>query len=57
MENAIFKFNSGNGALLCSKCSIIIKTGLDFTKEEWSFIKGDIENYPPQYCDKHKNNK
>ena len=25
---AIVKFNNGNGALLCNKCSVIIATGL-----------------------------
>jgi len=52
-EKAIFKFNSGHGALLCSKCRVIIKTGIDFTEEEIMAIKGKLD-MPPQYCDKCK---
>jgi len=52
-EKAIFKFNSGHGALLCSKCKVIIKTGKDFTEEEIKAIKGKID-MPPQYCAKCK---
>ena len=53
-ERAIFKYNGGNGALLCSKCRVIIKTGVDFTEEEKKAIKGEIE-LPPQFCEKCKN--
>ena len=49
MEKAIFKFNNGNGALLCSKCRVIIKTGKNFTEEEIKAIKGKAD-MPPQYC-------
>jgi len=52
-ETAIFKFNGGLGALLCSKCKVIIKIGKDFTEEENKAIKGHIK-LPPQYCDKCK---
>jgi hypothetical protein len=52
-EKAIFKFNGGLGALLCSKCRVIIKTGRDFTEEEIKAIKGKID-MPPQYCDECK---
>jgi hypothetical protein len=54
MEKAIFKYNGGLGALLCSKCRVIIKTGKDFTEEEIMAIKGKID-MPPQYCNKCKN--
>ena len=54
MEKAIFKYNGGLGALLCSKCRVIIKTGKDFTEEEIKAIKGKVD-MPPQYCDKCKN--
>lgn len=50
---AIFKFNSGNGALLCSKCNIIIKIGWDFNEEEKQAMKGKIK-LPAQYCEKCK---
>jgi len=52
-SKAIFKLNSGNGALLCSKCRVIIKTGKDFTDLEWDAVKG-IKHIPPQFCDKCK---
>jgi len=50
---AKFKFNNGNGALLCSKCSVIIKTGRDYTKEEKEAAYGD-GYLEPQYCNKCK---
>ena len=51
---AIFKFNGGLGALLCSKCRVIIKTGKDFTEDEKKAMKGEI-NLPSQYCKNCKN--
>jgi hypothetical protein len=53
-EKAIFKFNNGNLAILCSKCSKIIKAGFEFTDEEKSSCRGKSE-LPPQYCDKCDN--
>lgn len=53
MEKAILKFNGGKLALLCSKCRIIIKTGIEFTKEEKEFAFGKI-NLPPLYCERCK---
>jgi hypothetical protein len=54
MENkAIFKFNGGLLALLCSGCSVIIRTGRDFTEEELSAVQNDTE-LPARYCDKCK---
>jgi len=50
---AIFKFNNGRGALLCSKCRVIIKEGYQFTEEEWMGLRGE-KYIPPQYCDKCK---
>jgi hypothetical protein len=35
-DRAIFKFNNGNGALLCNRCRIIIATGNEHE---------DIEHY------------
>ena len=40
MAKAIFKFNNGNFALLCSDCNVIIKTGKDFTEKEWAAVEG-----------------
>jgi hypothetical protein len=53
MNQAIIKFNSGNLAILCSNCNVIIKTGVDFTKEELLFAKGKGK-LEAQYCDKCK---
>lgn len=38
---AIVKFNGGNGALICNKCHVIIKLGLDHEDKK-------------HFCDKHK---
>ena len=54
MSKAIFKFNNGNGAILCSKCRIIIKTGIDYTDEEKEAAYGKENNLPAQYCTKCK---
>ena len=57
MKNkAIIKYNGGLLALLCSKCSVIIKTGKDFTKEELLTAKGK-KHLISQYCDKCSTNK
>lgn len=52
-DKAIFKFNNGKLALLCSNCRIILKIGKQFTKEESLALKGEIY-LKPQYCDKCK---
>ena len=54
-NKAIIKYNSGLGALLCSKCRVIIKTGKDFTEEEHKFAIREIEHLNPLYCEKCKN--
>jgi hypothetical protein len=53
-SKARFKFNSGHGAMLCSKCNVIIKTLRDFTGEEKRAMRGEV-HLPPQYCEKCKN--
>ena len=55
MEKARIKFNGGNLALLCSGCSVIIKTGIDFTPEELEFAMKKDKYLDPLYCDKCKN--
>ena len=52
MNKALVKFNNGNGAILCSECKVIIRTGKDFSKEDWSFARGE-GTLAPQYCNKH----
>lgn len=49
-EKAIIKFNGGNLAMLCSKCRVIIKTGIDFTKEEVEYAISKGKHLDPQYC-------
>lgn len=51
---AIFKFNNGNGALLCSSCFTIIKVGKQFTEFEKIAMNGDIF-LESQYCKKCNN--
>lgn len=51
MKKAIFKFNNGNGALLCSNCFVIIKVGSKMTDLELEALKGNIK-LQAQYCDK-----
>ena len=51
---AIFKYNGGLGALLCSSCRVIMKTGKDFNEEELNAIKGNGPMPPAQYCSKCK---
>jgi len=54
MKNkAIFKLNGGNLALLCSNCSVIIKTGRDFTEKEHRACMGKTK-LPPYYCNNCK---
>ena len=55
MDRAIFKFNGGLGALLCSNCSVIIKVGSMFNDQDISAIKGKVD-MPPQYCKQCKPN-
>lgn len=50
MGTAKFKFNNGNMAILCSNCDKIVKTGKDFTEQEWAAMegKGSVKSI---YCD------
>lgn len=52
-SKAVFKYNNGNLALLCTGCRTIIKTGLQFTEEEFETYQGK-KYLPPQYCGKCK---
>lgn len=57
-KKVIMKFNSSLGAIICSGCRKIIKTGKDFTDEEWKQFRGELKhNLPPQYCSNCKNKK
>lgn len=50
MSKINYKFNSGNLAILCNKCSKIIKTGVDFTQEEKQDVQKKRSKLPAQYC-------
>jgi hypothetical protein len=52
-HRANFKFNNGRGALLCSSCRVIIKTGVQFSDKETNAMleKAYLE---PQYCENCK---
>ena len=50
-DHATFKFNGGKGALLCNRCRVILKTGDQFSEEEWDAMMGG-EKIPAQYCKK-----
>ena len=52
----IFKYNSGRGAILCPKCSVIIKIGNEFIKEEMSAAAG-ITRMMSYFCDKCESKK
>ena len=52
-KKAKFKWNNGRLAILCSKCNVIIKTGKDFTQDEFEALKGH-KYLEPQYCEKCK---
>jgi hypothetical protein len=48
-EFYVMKYNGGAGAILCSKCSVIIKTGKDFTQEEIKAFRGEVK-LGSQFC-------
>jgi hypothetical protein len=55
-SKAIFKFDNGNGALLCSTCKKVIKTGREFNEEEANAFdnRGSL---PAQYCSNCKDDR
>ncbi len=55
MSKAIFKYNSGVGALLCSECRIILKEAYRFSDQEMAAMKGEGE-LEAQYCEDCENN-
>lgn len=50
-----FKFNSGNMALVCSSCGKILKTGSEFTEQEWKCLNGEVD-LGDKYCSDCKDN-
>ena len=55
-KRAIFKLNGGRGAILCSSCRVIIKTGTDFSEEEKLAMMGEYE-LVEQFCSKCQQSK
>jgi hypothetical protein len=50
-NRAMFKYNSGMGALLCSECRVILKTGNQYNELEKAASRGWIE-LEAYYCEK-----
>jgi hypothetical protein len=48
-KSCVMKYNGGAGAILCSECNVIMKTGKDFTQEEWKAFRGEIK-LASQFC-------
>ena len=47
-----FKFNSGNGAILCSKCGVILKSGRQIPEYVWEAVRnGTVNQLPDMYCE------
>ena len=54
---AILRFNNGGGAILCSKCNIIVKEGFDnFTSLETEAFTGMIYGLREYFCEECKEN-
>lgn len=48
----IFKFNSGNGAILCSRCGAILKSGKQIPDYVWEAVRnGTVSKLPDMYCE------
>ena len=48
----VFKFNDGRGAILCSKCGVILKQGDEIPKYVWEAVKkGTVSQLPDMYCE------
>ena len=46
-----FKFNGGNGAILCDKCGVILKQGKDIPEYVWEAVKnGTVGKLPGMCC-------
>lgn len=47
-----FKFNSGNGAILCGKCGVILKSGRQIPEYVWEAVRnGTVDKLPDMYCE------
>lgn len=52
-NRAMFKYNGGKGALLCSECRVILKTGSQYSELEKQASRGKIQ-LEAYYCEKCK---
>ncbi len=52
-NSAIFKFENGNAAKLCSKCNSPIRSDVDFTEIDWMLYREQIKNTTlfMEFCD------
>ena len=47
-----FKFNGGRGAILCSKCGVILKQGNQIPDYVWEAVqKGTVSELSDMYCE------
>lgn len=47
-----FKFNGGKGAILCSKCGVILKSGSQIPEYVWEAVRnGTVSQLPDMYCE------
>lgn len=47
-----FKFNGGRGAILCSKCGVILKSGSQIPEYVWEAVRnGTVSQLPDMYCE------
>ena len=47
-----FRFNGGNGAILCGKCGVILKEGHDIPEYVWEAVRnGTVSQLPDMYCE------
>lgn len=55
MGKSQFKINGSGIFLLCSNCSTIVKTGKDFTAQEWAALQseGHVDSVYCEECQKN----
>ena len=47
-----FRFNGGNGAILCGKCGVILKEGRQIPEYVWEAVRnGTVNQLPDMYCE------
>lgn len=47
-----FKFNGGQGAILCDKCGVILKSGRQIPEYVWEAVRnGTVSELPGMCCE------